>query len=149
MNLFSVGPGAAVAVFDPQSLPMTIWLQDWEGYALRNCILQSVGMQNQANCQFLTTLRNYVYVYVFGDSPGDIQIRGKAFAAQCETGWRNGLDYAMAYYANRTVSWTGRSLLIQIGAAIFIAFLVKGEFGANDPVNNISDFTLHFKTVPT
>jgi hypothetical protein len=53
-------------------------------YARHNTIITRIGISAAGNFQFLHTIGNDVYVYVFGDRMGQVQLHGLSFAAACQ-----------------------------------------------------------------
>lgn len=53
-----------------------------------NSIITRIGVSAAGNYQFLHTIGNDVYVYVFGDRMGDITLHGLSFATGCIPGQR-------------------------------------------------------------
>ena len=52
-------------------------------YQEHNTIITRLGISAAGNFQFLHTIGNDVYVYVFGDRMGQVQLHGLSFAAAC------------------------------------------------------------------
>lgn len=147
-NIFSVGPGIAVPIRDPRAVPMTISAEGWGGFASRQAIVQRVSVSSTGNFQFMHTLRNYIYVYVFGERIGELILSGVAFAGTC-SGWGgDGISKVMRYYAQKGIGFTGRPLGVQIGASGFQAFLVGAQFDINNPEAQIGQFQLKFNILP-
>jgi hypothetical protein len=147
--IFSSTPGVACVLNDPFVLPITFNFTGWGGYATRRAILQGITISSKGNYQFLHTLRNYVYVYVFGERMGDVQITGLTTMSECGTGHSSGISEVIRYYANNCISWTGAPVGIQIGFAAFWGFLVGIDIGTTNPESRIGRFTLTFNTIPT
>jgi len=148
MNVFSIQPGRTFAVPAPEAVPMVLSFDDWNGYHARRAIVQSVGVASQGNYQFLHTLRNFVYVYVFGERMGEITLSGLAFAGHCPFDTTDGTAQVMSYYAQKGISYTGAPVGIQIGAAGFRGFLTAAKFDIINPKGRIGQFTFRFNTLP-
>ena len=51
-----------------------------------NTIITRIGVAAAGNYQFLHTIGNDVYIYVFGDRMGDVTLHGLSFANGCPAG---------------------------------------------------------------
>lgn len=54
-------------------------------YEAHNTIITRLGLSAAGNYQFLHTIGNDVYVYVFGDRMGQVVLHGLSFAEKCGT----------------------------------------------------------------
>jgi hypothetical protein len=52
-------------------------------YQVHNTIITRLGISAAGNFQFLHTIGNDVYVYVFGDRMGQVQLHGLSFSDKC------------------------------------------------------------------
>src|SRR5262245_17174322 len=83
MDLFSLQPGAVVAVDSP-GIPMGLFLEGWEDYPAFKAIVTGFQMQTTAGVQFMHTLQDFIYVYVFGERIAPVTITGMTFAHSCD-----------------------------------------------------------------
>jgi len=146
-NIFSVRPGVAISLKNLDAVPITFGLLNWGGYPIRRSVIQTIQVSSQGNFQFLSTLRNYIYVYVFGEKPGNMVLTGTMFRGDCGLlvdGWST----TMNYYANQAISTTGSPVPVQIGASGFYAFLTGANFKILRPEFNIGQFVFSFTTLP-
>lgn len=166
-TLFITHPGQVVAIpGDVGSLPLTIFLDDWPGYPAIRAIITHVGSQSSGNYQFLHTLKEYIYVYVFGERIGDLSIGGLLFAEACElqnnsgvadaTNPANGANAASGfeqlsdYYKSHRIAKRGAPLTIMIGVtgmAKYQGFLVSQRLELVDPQQQLGQFSLFFKNL--
>jgi hypothetical protein len=147
-NIFSVNPGRVIAIKDPFSVPFTLSFDDWGGFDARNAILQGVSVSTQGNYQFLHSLRNFIYVYIFGERIGEITLSGLAFVGKCPNNDTDGLSKVMEYYNKKGISFSGEPVNITVGRAPFSAFLVGAKFEIVNPKARIGQFALAFKLIP-
>ena len=147
--IFSNAPGIATAIVSPQVIPVTFGIGGWGNAAVRNAIIRGVGIKSAGNFQMSYTLRNFTYVYVFGELAGDFVVTGLTFVGNCANSNFGGITGVVNYYANYGIAYYGNPVPIQIGAAGFYGFLVSVETGIHDPDSQLGKFTLVFKTLPS
>ena len=79
-------------------------IDGWGGFELLKCIFTRVSISEQTNHQFLHTLGDRIYLYVFGDRIGALGLTGFAFHDNCTDEVKSGIVHAMEYYrAHRLV----------------------------------------------
>jgi len=154
MPQFIEGPiGRTVVIADP-SVQGSVNLASldpsftWED---QRSIITRVTVSHQGNFQFLHTLGNDVYIYVFGDRIGAITISGLSLAADCDAvddpshGFERALDW---YAANRLASKQG-PVRIAIGARTVIEVFCSGFTGdLVDPASRIFQFGISGTLLP-
>lgn len=152
MNIFSNQPGVAVLVPDA-GFPFGIELEGWKGAATFKAIITSFGLSAMGNFQFLHTLRNFVYVYVFGDRMSEITVQGLAMADSCNNEPSSslgrirgsGIELLWDYYQENKLSAKGTPVSIAIGTKMsFYGFLTGFNFNANDPLSGLSQWAMRF-----
>lgn len=148
-DIFATTPGGVYEFSVGQSaLPFTVKVGSGVNYASLKGVVTSIGIQQQSNFQFLHTLRNLIYVYVFGERIADLTVGGTVFLSPCgtagQTGWKLMYDF---YEANR-ISRRETPVDVVIGGIPFRAFLVGLGLSANDPANVVGQFSLSFKYLP-
>ncbi len=135
-----------------ESLPLrVVGLGGFGGFHEIRAIITQLGIRSQSNVQFLQTLRNFVYVYSFGERMGDIVIGGLAMPGDCAfTDPTSGLERVLSYYAGNRLSTQGDPVAIAIGANItYAGFLIGFEANVNDPRFGLAQFSLAFKHLQT
>jgi len=115
------------------------------GISAQNAVISGVSASTQGNYQFLLTLRNYTYVYVFGEQMGDVIVSGVA-AMECGE-IVHGLTNAIAYYNNYRLGATGAVVALSFAGYATHAFLVGGTFQFMDPKSQLAKFQFKFKTI--
>jgi len=112
----STAPGTAVRVSLPSASPALIrtGLSSTDGI-----VMTGIGFNLQANVQYLQTLNERVYVYVYGDNPGQAVISGVAVSRLCNSSVASGFREAWLFYQRNKVSRTSRrSSIIVAGVTI-------------------------------
>jgi len=146
-NLFAIEPGMAIAINDPGILPITFVIGNWGGYPVRNAIIQGFSISTRGNYQFLHTLRNFTYVYVFGEKMGDITVTGQTFVGSCDYYNWSGVSNTIGYYAQNAISWIGAPIYIAVGLAVFYGFLVGLDLMLQNPESRLGKFTLKYRSI--
>jgi hypothetical protein len=146
--IFASEPGIAVAIVDPNVLPITFGFGGWGNFNNRNSIIQRIGISSASNHQFLYTLRNFTYVYIFGEKAGDFIISGLSFMGDCGGLNFEGISQVINYYATFGLSQYGNVVPIQIGLAGFYGFLIGITVGIENPETRLGRFSYTFKTLP-
>src|SRR5438270_11449173 len=114
-NIFSSQPGIVTQLpgVNTPGTPntvMTISLTDWPDFVTGKALINQIGLHEQVAIQFMTTLQNYVYVYVFGDLPTAMKISGYAFWDTCPTAGKPGMGFTnvVQYYFSHRASTRGQ-----------------------------------------
>ena len=121
-------------------------------YNLHNVIITSVGTSQGANFQFMQTLQDNVYVYVFGDKLGELRVSGIVFAGKCkgsDGSDESGFSKVLQYYTANKISndeKPGVPMQLEIGSTKLSAFLVNVQTSVDRPVEGLGQFTLSFVT---
>lgn len=114
-------------------------------------IVTSAGLAAQSNVQFIHTLRDLIYVYVFGERAATLTVSGVIFGGGCDGG-PSGIESVFNYYNTYRISNSGRQVAIQFGTSSvgrFNAFLVGAPTMAiTDPAMNMGQFSFTFQVFP-
>jgi len=147
--IFPSAVGRPAVVSDPKAVPLSFpfTLGNWLPSSITQCILQGITLSSSGNYQFLPTIGNFTYVYVFGELMGDITITGLAMAGNCPGNSSHGMGNAMDYYSEYAIGNTGIPILINMAGFAFSAFLVSGTWGYTDPKTRIGQFQYNFKAI--
>ena len=163
-TLYVTHPGQVTAINgEIGKLPMTIMLDDWPGFPAIRAIVTHVGISAGGNYQFLHTLKEYIYVYVFGERIGDVAISGLLFSEACtasagvssalapvNAAEPSGIEQLCDFYNRNRIAVRGQPMRIIIGTsgfASFQAFLVGHKSEISDPQQQLGQFTLFFKNL--
>lgn len=150
-TLFVTRPGQVVAVQNVGALPLTIFLEGWPGFPAIRAVITNISAHTQTNYQLLHTLREYIYVYVFGERIGDMAIGGLLFSEACVApGAPSGIEQLSDYYNQYRLSNYGAPLTVQIGLsglARVRGFLVGARTDLVDATHQLGQFSLILKTL--
>ncbi len=149
MKIFSTEPGAVQRVADPQASGTT-GVVTVPGLGSAKIAVTRVTVREQANFQFLHTLGNFIYVYVFGDRVGHLGISGLAFHQACGfEGGTIGVEDVMQFYRENKISKRASPLKVTIGTSLTMeVFLLGAHYDVVDPQNKICQFDLTFAQLP-
>jgi len=139
--------GVPGVVSDPKAAPMQFSLGGWTGFPATHCVLTGVAGNTMGNFQFLLTLRNFTYVYVFGEKMGDFVVNGMALAGDCPNAGPHGMNKAIEYYNTYAISVTGTPVVVNMAGWAAWAFVIAANFTANNPRSGIGQFTFKLKTI--
>lgn len=148
--IFSMRTGQVGRVTLPANnvVPFTIDFEDARNGAF---IVTSVGIRMDVNAQFLHTLDDAIYIYVFGDRVGDLVISGLAFIESCQgKDTKSGVAAAVEYYANNRASSPTRTtpVLAKLGPITIQAYLLGANLELLRPDTGAVQFTFNFKLLP-
>ena len=154
MDIFSSLPGQVTVILGT-GIPMNLFLEGWGGYASFKSVITGIQVQTKSGVQYLHTLRDLIYVYVFMERIAPVTISGVSFASSCE--WLedalgapdHGVEYAYAYYLNNRVSSIGTPVTIVLGASTpFFGFLDGAQVSMTDTERVLGQFSFNFSTIP-
>jgi hypothetical protein len=148
MDVFRSSRGR-VAAIDSPGIPMSLYIESWGGFPIFKSIVTSIRVGQQGGVQFLHTLRDFIYIYVFGDRIGTMSITGLSFWDKCDAPGYHGIEYVNGYYLDNRVSQRAAPLTVVIGSGTsFLGFLVGFNFDFNNPDDLIAQFCLELRVVP-
>jgi hypothetical protein len=149
MDIFSERTGRVVLIPDV-AFPLTVRMDGWAGGAMMKAVITQLGLQSQGNYQFLHTLKNFIYVYVFGERIADLMVGGLSFPERCPGGGGpTGFELVYQYYLEKRISTLGAPITVAIGTSLsFSAWLVAHSGNLIDPQNGMCQFQLAFKFFP-
>ncbi len=113
-------------------------------------IITGATYSQSANIQFQQSLKDAIYMYVFGERMGQIEISGMAFASACTDTDKTtaGVDDILAYYQDGRASKSGDAISIIIGKTPITGFLVGCNVRMVNPVTMMYGFSFALATVP-
>ena len=148
--IFSENRGVVTSLQDPTApATMLFKLDNWEGYDKFHAIINGVTIATQGNFQFLHTLGGKIFVYVFGDRMGQINIEGMAFDIACDADGL-GIEQVMLYYSENRLANRPEPIKITIGPDLTMRCYLTG-FGAKQTSadgNRVYNFNMQFSHVP-
>jgi hypothetical protein len=148
-DIFLHSRGRVQAFDEPDCIPMSLFLEGWGGFFGFKSIITQLKVDQTCGVQFLHTLRDFIYVYVFGDRIGEMNVSGLSFWDHCDAPSFHGIEYVNAYYLNNRVSGRATPVVVVLGLGTpFIAFLTNFSFDYNDPEQQIAQFRLGLHVIP-
>jgi hypothetical protein len=121
------------------------------GFEPTSALIENISYRQQTNQQFQYTLDGAVYIYVFGDEMGEVQISGVIFPLLC-SGQTTGMREVLAFYASRRASKSQDLVEVSIGDEIITGFLtglqVRGMGVAEDPAAALQQYVMGINTLP-
>lgn len=131
-------------------------------YQVHNSIFTRVGISAGGNFQFLHTIANDVYVYVFGDRMGQVVLDGISFANKCQFSgstvaqfnpglytYKHGIEEMMNWYEKNRLSARKDPVFVTIGRSkAFAGFITALTGNVQDPVHRTINFQLTVSLLP-
>lgn len=143
-ELLACHRGKVVVLEGCKGLPARLILEGFEPVA---SIIESPEVRQAVNIQFMTSLKDAVYAYVFGDQMGAITLQGTAFAGRCEQ-TDSGLKDVFDYYRNYRAAKRKEVITVAFGPESFSGFLTEMRMWPRDPRYVMVNFVLTFSTLP-
>lgn len=156
MPLFSHVPGRVVALPQKHVVGSVFGVSAIGGsgapisFEQHKTIITKIGVGMAGNYQFLHTLGNDVYVYVFGDRMGQIVLHCLSFAATCpETdNSAHGFNSLLNWYKDNRIAASEKLVSVQIGSEVFHGFLVGSNPELSDPETKLVQTQLIIALMP-
>ena len=158
MKIFT-GKQGTVSVIEPEAgQASTPFVIRFDGAAVDNDlirgILTNVSMSQETNVQFMHSLRDTIFVNVFGNRIGQMTVSGILFLSDvCFAG--AGVDSSppfqkfYEFYTNNNVVGKAAPINVQVGNNVtFKAFLLSFNFSVADAQTSLGQFTMNLALVP-
>ena len=151
-----VGKGYVVRFDDSGVMPALIQLPQVENSAFGDTwkstvILTSAGLSQQANVQYMHTLKEHIYVYSFGQRMGEMVLNGIMMWNTSNPTTQSGLWAVMKFYKAFNVGQQLTPVTVILGAngSVNISgFLDNMTTTYSDPDKGLVGFRMHFSTLP-
>jgi len=156
MYLFSHTPGTAVEL--PQRHVVgsisTTSVIGGDGqrisFPTQKTIITKIGLSLAGNYQFLHTLGNDVFVYVFGDRMGQVSLHCLSFAAKCNGDDSvHGFQHLYDWYRSNRIANSKELVTVTINNVVFSGFLIGSSPEMSDPETRITQTQLVLSLLPT
>lgn len=167
-DIFNSKPGFVTSIenMGPRLLPGKIQLEEEVGSAY---IMAGIDYQQETIQQFQLSMRDSIYVYMFGDGMGKIALNGLIFSATCvaATAFESevfedfpqlaprdeGLPEAMALYEKYRASVRADPVKVLVGSRTVVGYLTQfniSMIGAGDDPGalGIHRFSMTINTIP-
>ena len=107
------------------------------------------ALELQGNYQFLHTVNDFIYLYVFGDRIGELVLTGMGFYANdCEAFSGGNICDLLEFYKEKKVSKKATALDLALGdCGNFKAFLTGMRLEATRPETNVAQWVLRFNVL--
>jgi hypothetical protein len=113
-------------------------------------IITRIGMSVSGNYQFLHTIGQDVYVYVFGDRMGQITIHGLSFSQGCEDDGKHGFELLYDWYNAHRIANNKFPVTVTIGTkTTFRGFITALNGDVQDPLHRTIQFQLTVAVLPS
>jgi len=128
---------------------MAFLLEGWVGFPGFKSIVTGFQLQSRSGVQFMHTLRDFIYIYVFGERIGTVVISGLSFHQQCPGGDPcHGLESVIDYYKTNSTSERDTPVTIVFGCSVVIdGFLTEIQATLNEPSQRVANFSLSFQSI--
>ena len=118
------------------------------GFQGERVLITRVALDEQTAHQFSNSLGGAIYLYVFGNLPGQLVISGIAVAS-CAASAKHGVDHAREWYLKNRLSKRKEPLFITIGSdQVVVGYLTGFNVDVANHEQRIMQFTMQLTTVP-
>ena len=150
MTIFGKNFGQVVGVEVDRGLPALLTVSDLPSNSI---IVTGFGLGQDVNVQFLETLKNQIFVYVFGDKVGKAKLHGMLFWNSCKNSGNSGVTALVNYYNSKALSQTRTPVKIAFAGGssssqTISAYIIGFEITSEDPQKGYIFFTLSLITAP-
>lgn len=154
--IFDSAPGVVGLVVAGDALPFAVSLGGVYGVpafseaALSRAILSGFSVRGEGGIGIAETLREKLYVYVFGERAGEARVTGLGFAGLCGAPTNaTGFDYVLDYYEAARATTSGVPVRLIFSPATVLFGYMKGfTFALEDPSTGVGTFAFDFKWMP-
>jgi len=123
-------------------------------FTAHKSIITRLTVAHQCNYQFLHTVGNEIYIYVFGDRIGQVTISGMSFTEACcgptnpFSGNGHGFEEIMKWYEAHRVAAQQQPIEVMIGQTGIQGFVVGLSGDVVDPATRLMQFGLTIMVLP-
>ena len=146
-DIFNSTPGIVVAMKAPQAIPSRIRIGTFTPKA---ALISGMNYTQRTNQQFQYSLDKNVYIYVFGDLMGTLEISGIAFPQLC-TG-EDGIVEVFEFYRKNRASVQPQSISVAVGnhviTGLMTALQLSAEATAHDTFAPTESYKIMINTSP-
>lgn len=144
--------GRAVGCQDPAAAGTMrfISLEPALTWRAHTSIITRITVSHQGNFQFLHTIGNDVYIYVFGDRIGQVTISGLSMTKNCGAGGdgMHGFEKILRWYKENRIAQRKAPVVVSIGQTPIEGFVVGLTGDAIDPATRIIQYGLQLAVMP-
>lgn len=117
-------------------------------FASHRSIITRMTLGHQCNTQFLHTIGNEIYIYVFGDRIGQVTLSGISFAADCNGARTHGFEEVLRWYEQYRVAAQRDPVKVMIGQTGMNGFVVGLNGDVIDPAMRLMQWSLTLMVLP-
>lgn len=117
------------------------------GKGFQKAIITQAAIDQNDNFQFLHTLYDTIYVYIFGTRIGELVVSGMAFAETCWAG-SDGPGEVLETYQNERIASKGQPVVVVFGGSSFRAFLTGSNVQITDAERNLGQWSYRLSVPP-
>lgn len=151
MVIFEGTPGRVIRMTDP-ALPATLKpiasLNPSISFAQERSIINRITIAQQTNHQFLHTLGNDIFIYVFGDRMGQVTLSGISASEECNGDTEYGLEKMLRWYKENKLSSRPEPVRIVVGSVTLTGFVTGMSNDLVDPKTWLVNFAVTIALVP-
>lgn len=158
MALVITAARGRVVVVDEPNVPATIQaltVDGWKDAASMSAVITRCMVSQQGNFQFLHTLGNFIYVYVFGDRMGQMGLSGLAFSnlvvnpESCDGNQKQGVTQVLQYYQDNRIAKRDTPVKVTLGTGPTLqGFLTDGSVDLTEAYDLMWQFDFKFSLIP-
>lgn len=153
-NIFGSMAGRIIAIAsDDGFMPLGVDVADFKDAVGAKGLVTGLSMTGQSGYQVMHTLRQYIYIYTFGERVGEITVSGLSFNLDCTQDLpanNTGLAKLYNWYQANRISTTGAHIALTLSPGLTVnAFLVDFRYQVEDPSIGLAQFSLHFIYPPS
>ena len=115
---------------------------------VRTALIQGVSLDQRTNHQINLSLRQTIYLYVFGDQMGEAVVTGFLFSGICGDDSKNGFSDLAEFYSKNRVSSANDQVEIIVGGSTLTGFLTGLHIMATDIRTLLTPFNMTIKLLP-
>lgn len=155
--IFDSAPGVVGTVITGQALPFMVSIGGTGGVApfpmagLIKAVLTGFKFGGRSGLGVRHTLRDRIYVYVFGERAAPVEVSGVGFAGVCNStvAGSTGFDGLHAYYERVRASSSGVPVRLVLGPRTTLRGFMHGfDFNLEDPQSGLGSFQFQFVAMP-
>lgn len=143
--------GRTIGFTDPHTQGTTtlIQLDPKLTWSSERSIITRMTLAQQCNYQFLHTIGNDIFIYVFGDRVGQITISGLSMADDCDSrDSEHGFEKVLKWYNRNRVAKRKTPVKVTIGKTPIQGFLVSISGDLVDPSTRLIQYGLTLMVLP-
>jgi len=151
---FGHSRGAVKRLTGPWATPpggaLRVFIQGKAG-RLGPAIITQCGVVQNGNFQFLHTINDQIFVYIFGDRISELHVSGVAFGAPCKGdpgAGSNGVKSVLDIYDAEKISVKGKPVIVSMGGVEFQSFLTGISVEVADAETLLGQFSFKFHSFP-